>query len=81
MSPVREKKWKDAGVHDFQGQIFNISYLIPCTEESLFTYLFILGERGGGEGSFRKPAGRRPHMVWGEGVISLTGVLVAILPS
>lgn len=33
----------------FQGQRFNISYLIPCTEESLFTYLFILGEGGGGE--------------------------------
>lgn len=32
-------------------------------------------------GSFRKPAGRRPHMVGGKGMISLIGVLVAILPS
>lgn len=31
-----------------QGQRFNIGYLMPHTEESLFTYLFILGEGGGG---------------------------------
>lgn len=64
MSPVREKKLKDAGVHDFQGQIFNISYLIPCTEESLFTYLFILGEGGGGEGLLQKTCRQEaPHGV------------------
>lgn len=46
----------------FQGQRFNISYSVPRTEESLFIYLFILGEGGGGEGLLQKTCRQEaPH--------------------
>lgn len=52
-SEGKEKK-KNGKMKEFmtsQGQRFNIGYLILCTEENLFTYLFILGEEGGHGGA------------------------------
>lgn len=50
----------------FQGQRFNISYSVPHTEESLFIYLFILGEGGGGEGGPSENLRAGGPTWWGE---------------
>lgn len=59
---MRKKNGKMLEFMTFQGQRFNISYLIAHTEESLFTYLFILGEEGRGEGLLQKTCRQEaPH--------------------